>query len=370
LGGYDNELSRYRYDVTLALGQVRQSLVEPEIRIAATPDWRQRLAAAGTAAPRENRPIPIKFSQVATPDSPKGRAIKKFRELVEARAKGTIRVEVYPASQLYRDKEEMEALQLGAVQMIAPSLSRVGLLRASSFEIFDLPFLFPNEQAVHALMQGPIGQHLFLELREEQLLGLAFWENGFRMISADRPIRKPHDLKGLKMLIQTSKIEEAQMKQLGAVAVTVTVADITRFLSQGKANGIEAPPINILTQSLVGGQKFGLVTNHGYQGYVVIMNANFWDSLPGSARTLLEESLKEATAYFNQVAAKRNQAALASLQTDGKLEVYQPSPAEMTLWRVALRPLYRDVEKEVGPEFLGSVVTELKRLGFPTPHEP
>ena len=161
-------------------------------------------------------PIVIKFSHVVAPNTPKGKAAERFKQLVEERTQGRVRVEVYPNSQLYKDREEMEALQLGAVQMLAPSLSKFGPLGVREFEVFDLPYIFPNKETLYRVMDGETGKRLFAKLESKGILGLAYWDNGFTQMSANRPLRTPEDFKGLKMRIQSSKVLEAQMRALGA----------------------------------------------------------------------------------------------------------------------------------------------------------
>src|SRR5207237_6939598 len=147
-----------------------------------------------------------KFSRVVAQDTPKGNAALKFKALAEARTKGAVKVEVYANSALYKDKEEMEALQLGAVQMLAPSLAKFGPLGVKEFEVFDLPYLFDNYAELHKVTEGPVGQALLKKLEPKGIIGLAYWDNGFKDMSANKPLRKPEDLRGLKMRIQSSKV--------------------------------------------------------------------------------------------------------------------------------------------------------------------
>src|SRR6188508_915577 len=160
-------------------------------------------------------PIVIKFSHVVAPDTPKGKGALRFKELAESRTGGKVKVEVYPNSQLYKDKEEMEALQLGSVQMLAPSLSKFGPLGAKEFEVFDLPYIFDNFEELHKVTEGPVGKQLLGKLDAKGIKGLAFWDNGFKSFSANKALRTPADFKGMKMRIQSSKVLEAQMRAVG-----------------------------------------------------------------------------------------------------------------------------------------------------------
>ena len=162
-------------------------------------------------------PIVIKFSHVVAPDTPKGQAAERFKQLAEKATGGRVKVQVYPNSQLYKDKEELEALQLGAVQMLAPSLAKFGPLGVKEFEVFDLPYIFPNKTALYNVTEGPIGKALLKKLETKGITGLAYWDNGFKVMSANRQLRVPADFRGLKMRIQSSKVLDAQMRALGAI---------------------------------------------------------------------------------------------------------------------------------------------------------
>src|SRR5215467_4756249 len=140
--------------------------------------------------------IVIKFSHVVANDTPKGKGALKFKELAEKYTDGKVKIEVYPNSSLYKDKEEIEALQLGSVQMLAPSTSKFAPLGVREFEALDLPFIFPDEPTYLRVSKGPVGKGLLSRLEAKGVTGLAFWDNGFHMISANKPLRQPADLQG------------------------------------------------------------------------------------------------------------------------------------------------------------------------------
>src|SRR2546426_2365835 len=155
------------------------------------------LALAGTALAQQ--PIVIKFSHVVALDTPKGKGAEYFKKLAEERTKGRVKVEVYPNSSLFKDGEEMEALQLGSVQMLAPSLAKFGPLGVREFEVFDLPYIFDDYGELHKVTEGPVGAALFKKLESKGIVGIAYWDNGFKVMSANKPLRMPEDMKGLKM---------------------------------------------------------------------------------------------------------------------------------------------------------------------------
>src|SRR5438309_3481386 len=191
------------------------------------------LALAGAQPALAQSPIVIKFSHVVAPDTPKGKGSLKFKELAEKYTNGKVVVEVYPNSQLYKDNEELQALQLGAVQMLAPSLAKFGPLGVREFEVFDLPFILPNKAALRKVTDGPLGQQLLAKLESKGIVGLGYWDNGFKVMSANKPLRMPEDFRGLKMRIQSSKVLEAQMRALGAIPQVMALSEVYQALQTG-----------------------------------------------------------------------------------------------------------------------------------------
>ena len=312
-------------------------------------------AAMASLANAADAPVVIKFSHVVTPDAPKGKGAQKFKELAEAALPGKVVIEIYPNSQLYKDKEEMEALQLGSVQMLAPSLAKFGPLGAKEFEVFDLPYIFPGKAALTAVTQGPIGRDLLGRLASKGITGLAFWDNGFKILSANRPLKSPDDLLGLKMRIQSSKILEAEMKALGASPQVMAFSEVYQGLQTGVVDGTENPPSNMFTQRIHEVQRHGTLTNHGYLGYAVIVNKPFWDGLPGDVRDGLEKAMAEATVYVNELAQKDNDAALAAMKASGKTLFITPSPEEQKAWMAALEPVQKEMAGRVGHGLIAAI---------------
>ena len=324
--------------------------------------------AAGTAAslalPRlavAQAPIVIKFSHVVAPDTPKGVGAQKFKELAESRTKGQVKVEVYPNSQLYKDKEEMEALQLGSVQMLAPSLAKFGPLGVKEFEVFDLPFIFKDQASFRAVTEGAVGADLFKKLEPRGVKGLAYWDNGFHIMSANKPLHKVADFKGLKMRIQSSKVLDAEMRALGAIPQVMAFSELYQALQSGVVDGCEGVPSNFYTQKTYEVQKHTTISNHGHLAYAVITNKKFWDGLPADVRTTLEGALKEATAVANQMAVKGNVDDLEKMRASGKPTIYTLTAEETAEWKKALMPVHHEMEARVGKSTVEAVY---KAAGF------
>ena len=309
------------------------------------------LATAASAAD----PILIKFSHVVAPDTPKGKGALKFKELAEAALPGQVKIEVYPNSQLYKDKEELEALQLGSVQMLAPSLAKFGPLGAKEFEVFDLPYIFADKTALHKVTEGPVGKSLLAKLEPKGITGLAFWDNGFKILSANKQLKSPDDLLGLKMRIQSSKILEAQMKALGASPQVMAFSEVYQGLQTGVVDGTENPPSNMFTQKMHEVQKFATITNHGYLGYAVIVNKPFWDALPAPVREALAKAMTEASVYEYELAQKENDDSLAAMKASGKTQFSVPTPEEQKVWMAALLPVQKEMASRVGVELVEAI---------------
>ncbi len=318
-------------------------------------------AAAATllaGAASAQRPIVIKFSHVVATETPKGKAADYFKRLAEERTRGRVKVEVYPNSQLYKDKEEMEALSLGAVQMLAPSLAKFGPLGVPAFEVFDLPYIFDNYRELQKVTQGPVGQALLKTLETKGMLGLAYWDNGFKVMSADRELRLPADFRGLRMRIQSSKVLDAQMRALGANPQVMAFSEVHEALRTGVVNGTENPPSNLYTQRMHEVQKHVTLSNHGYLGYAVIVNRKFWESLPADIRATLEGAMREATRFANDIAKSENDLALAAVRRSGLSKVIELTPEEKKAWKKALLSVHQESEARIGRDLLRSIYRE------------
>ena len=318
------------------------------------------LVVVGPASAAD-QPIVIKFSHVVASDTPKGKAADKFKELAEKYTDGKVKVEVYPNSTLYKDKEELEALQLGAVQMLAPSNSKFGPIGIKEFEVFDLPYILPDTKALRKVTEGPVGARLLKLLDAKGMTGLAYWDNGFKQMSANKKLVAPEDYKGLKFRIQSSKVLEAQFRALGAIPQVMAFSDVYQALQTGVVDGQENTWSNMYTQKMHEVQKYATVTNHGYIGYVVVVNKKFWDGLPADVRTQLEKAMKEATEFGNGQSAKENEEALEAIKKAGKTEIVTLTPEQDEAMRKAMMPVYKEVASRVGQPLIDEFLKETGR---------
>jgi C4-dicarboxylate-binding protein DctP len=307
------------------------------------------------------QPIVIKFSHVVAADTPKGKAAEMFAKKAAELTGGKVKVEVYANSTLYKDKEEMEALQLGAVQMLAPSLAKFGPLGVKEFEVFDLPFIFSNSDDLRKVTNGAVGKQLLAKLEPKGIRGLAYWDNGFKSFSANAPIKTPADLKGKKMRIQSSKVLEEQMRSVGSMPQVMAFSEVYQALQTGVVDGTENPISNLYTQKMHEVQKHLTLTEHGYLGYAVIVNKKFWDGLPADIRKQLDDAMEQATRYANQIAKVENDSSLEAVKKSGKTAVYVPTKEERLAFKKALVPVHQKMEGRVGKEVIQAVY---KDIGF------
>jgi C4-dicarboxylate-binding protein DctP len=323
------------------------------------------LAAAATAVflasgpAMANEPIVIKFSHVVANDTPKGKGALKFKELAEKYTNGKVKIEVYPNSSLYKDKEEIEALQLGSVQMLAPSTAKFAPLGVKEFEALDLPWLFKDDATYDKAMKGPVGKWLFKKLEPKGITGLAYWDNGFHMASANRPLLMPADFQGLKVRISGSKIADRYFRDLGSIPQIMAFSEVYQALQTGVVDGCENTPSNYLTQKFYEVQKDITVSDHAHLQYAVIVNSKFWNGLPDDIRKQLDKAMDEATDYTNSIAMKENEDALAEIKKSGKTTLHYLTDDQRKAWQTAMRPTYGWAKGRVGQEVLDLLAKEL-----------
>ena len=308
---------------------------------------------------REDKPITIKFPHVVAPSTPKGQTAERFRQLVAERLAGRVKVEVYPSSQLMNDDDSIEALALGEIQMIAVSLSKFDRF-TQKFQVFDLPFLFPNLEAVERFQDSPAGQKLLTTLATRGILGLAYWHNGMKQFGAPRPLRLPQDAKGLKFRIMESDVLQAQIQQIGGNPQKMAFGEVYQALQTGAVDAQENTWSNIYSSKFYEVQKYLMETNHGYLGYLVAVNPKFWNGLPTDIRTELASILKEVTRWGNDKAAAINRSDKEKIAASGKSEIIELTDEELAAWRNAMHPVWNKFEPEIGKDIITAALAASK----------
>jgi C4-dicarboxylate-binding protein DctP len=305
------------------------------------------LSAAAQAAP-----IIVKVSHVVAEKTPKGQAALKFKELAEKLLPGKVQVQVFPSSQLFGDGKEMEALLLGDVQIIAPSLSKFDRY-TKKLQVFDLPFLFNDIAAVDRFQHGSEGKALLNSMLSKGIKGLAYWHNGMKQLSTDKDqLKRPEDVKGLKFRIQQSDVLEAQFRALGANPQKMAFSEVYQALQTGVVDGQENTWSNIWSQKFFEVQKTIAETNHGVIDYMVITNAKWWDGLPADVRNGLQQAMDEATAYGNKVANELNEKDKQNIAAAGKAKIQTLSKDDLTAWRKAMEPVWKKFEGQIGKDLI------------------
>jgi C4-dicarboxylate-binding protein DctP len=305
-------------------------------------------------------PIVIKFSHVVAEKTPKGQGALKFKELAEKKLPGKVQVQVFPSSQLFGDAKEMEALLLGDVQMIAPSLSKFDRY-TKKIQIFDLPFLFDDVDAVDRFQSSAKGQELLVSMKNRGLVGLAYWHNGMKQLSTNKDkLVRPDDAKGLKFRIQASDVLEAQFRALGANPQKMAFSEVYQALQTGVVDGQENTWSNIYSQKFHEVQKTIAQTNHGIIDYMVVTNAKWWDGLPPDIRKGLSEAMAEATAYANKLAADINEADRKKIADAGKAKIQTLSKEDVAAWRKSMEPVWKKFEGDVGRDLIEAALKSNK----------
>lgn len=311
------------------------------------------IAATTFALPAAADPMVIKFSHVVADKTPKGQAALKFKEEAERLLPGKVVVEVYPNSQLFGDAKEMEALALGDVQFIAPSLSKFDKY-TKQLQVFDLPFLFDDMAAVDRFQSSEAGKALLASMEDKGFVGLGYWHNGMKQLSANKPLRMPEDAKGLKFRIQSSDVLVAQFEAVGAVPQKLAFAEVYQALQTGTVDGAENPWSNIYSQKFYEAQKDFTESNHGLLDYLLVTNADWWNGLPDDVKAGLTQALEAATKVNNDVAAQINEDAKAKVAAAGTSEILTLTPEEKAAWRAAMKPVWDEFSDAIGADLITS----------------
>ncbi len=298
------------------------------------------------------KPIVVKFSHVVADGTPKGQGAIKFKELAEAALPGKVDVQIFPNSQLFGDAKEMEALLLGDVQIIAPSLSKFDRY-TKQLQLFDLPFLFDDMAAVDRFQHSAAGQALLDSMTNRGLQGLAYWHNGMKQLATNKDkLTVPADVKGLKFRVQASDVLEAQFRALDANPQKMAFGEVYQALQTGVVDGQENTWSNMHSQKFHEVQKTIANTNHGVIDYMVVTNSKWWDGLPDDVRSGLADAMKQATTYANNLAAELNERDHQRIIDANKARVQPMSKEDIAVWREAMAPVWKKFEKDIGPDLI------------------
>jgi len=317
-------------------------------------------AVAGAAAlpfkASAQAPIVVKFSHVVAENTPKGQGALKFKELAEKALPGKVQVQVFPSSQLFGDAKELEALLLGDVQFIAPSLSKFDRY-TKKIQVFDLPFLFDDIGAVDRFQSSAKGQELLTSMKNRGLVGVAYWHNGMKQLSTNKDkLERPEDVKGLKFRIQASDVLEAQFRALGANPQKMAFSEVYQALQTGVVDGQENTWSNIYSQKFHEVQKTIAETNHGLIDYMVVTNAKWWDGLPADVRQGLSKAMAEATTFANKRADDINEGDRKKIADAGKAKIQKLTKDDVAQWKKAMEPVWKKFEGDIGRDLIDAAL--------------
>lgn len=310
-------------------------------------------ATSPAMAACEDGEIVIKFSHVTNTDKhPKGIAASLLEKRINEEMNGKACMEVFPNSTLYDDKKVLEAMLQGDVQLAAPSLSKFEKF-TKKFRIFDLPFLFKDVDAVDKFQNSADGEKLKASMKRKGLLGLAFWHNGMKHMSANRPLIKPEDAKGLKFRVQASDVLVAQFLQLGANPQKMSFKEVYGGLQTKVIDGQENTWSNIYGKKFFEVQDGVTETNHGILDYLVVTSTDWWDGLPEDVRSQLATIINEVTQTRNQASSEVNEANKQKIiDAGGKVRTLTDEQREA--WVKALQPVWKKFERDIGSDLLAA----------------
>lgn len=299
--------------------------------------------------------IVIKFSHVVAENTPKGIMANKFAELVAERLAGKVKVEVFPNSQLFNDNKVLEAILLGDVQLGAPSLSKFGKL-TRKLQVYDLPFLFKDIDAVGKFQSGPHGQALLASMKSKGLVGLGYLHNGLKQLSASNALRLPSDAAGKKFRIMSSDVLAAQFEAIDAVPLKKPFSEVFTLLQTKAIDGQENTWSNIYSKKFFEVNEYITNTNHGVLDYLVVTSEEFWNGLDADIRDELNKAMAEAILEGNKVAAEKSMSDMKKIADSGRTEILTLTDAERDQWVAAMKPVWAQFADEIGQDVIDAAL--------------
>ncbi len=287
-------------------------------------------------------------------DHPQYKGLLKFKEIVEKKTDGKVKVETYHSGQLGDDRSMTEALQLGTQEVTIPSTAPLANF-VPEFSVFDIPFLFPNEEVADKVLDGQVGQDILKKLEDQNLVGLAYWENGFRDVTNSKhPIKTMDDFKGLKLRTMENDLHLDAFKALGANPTPMAFTELFTAMQQGTVDGQENPYATIYLQKFYEVQKYVSNTHHIYSPFVFLMSKDFYDGLSEDQQKIVKEAAVEAGKYERKLNREANDKYLDKLQEEG-MKYTEISPEAREEMKKAVQPVIDDYKSEIGEETVDKV---------------
>lgn len=324
-----------------------------------------RSGGSGDGADSSGKKFTLKFSHVTTDTTPKGKAALWFEKELEKRTNGQIDVEVYSNSSLYGDKDEMQAIQQNSVQMLAPASAKFTTV-APALQVLDLPFLFdtPEDIPTVAAPDTEVGKAIFankdLEAKKMKVLGL--WDSGMKQIHSNNLTEKPADMKGKKYRIQPSDVLKSEIEAWGGHAEAIAFAEVYSALQQGVIDGGENTYSNIESQKMHTVQSNIAESNHGYIGYILVVNKDFYDSLPADLQKTLDQTAKDASDYNRENATAVNEESKKAIEAEGKTKINVLTDEQRQAFKDVVVPsIYEEYRSVIGDKIIDELLANQQR---------
>lgn len=313
------------------------------------------VACGGSGSDNATEAIIIKFPHVTAPGTPKGMAADRFKRLAEERLAGRVQVEVYPSGQLMNDDDAIDGLAFGEVQMLATALSKYDRI-TKKYQVFDLPFLFRNLEDVEQFQTSRQGKALLKSMVDKGYLGLAYWHNGLKQFGGPRPMNAPENAAGLKFRVMESDVLEAQILQINGNPQKMALPEVYQALQTGAVDAQENTWSNLYSSKFYEVQDYLTVTNHGYVGYMLTVNPDFWAGLPDDIRSELEVVVAEVTDWVNTKSEEINAEAKEKISNSGVSKIVELTDTELVKWQETMRPVWQQFEQDIGVEIIDAAM--------------
>ncbi|RYX95336.1 MAG: TRAP transporter substrate-binding protein [Bradyrhizobiaceae bacterium] len=319
------------------------------------------LAAVANPAAAQVQERTIRWGHLNNTDHPVSKGVQKFAELVAAKSGGKLKVREYPANQLGSEMQQQSALRAGTQEMQSPATtSLVGIVK--DYGLIDFPFIVSTPKQADALLDGPLGSALLAKLPEKGLIGLAYWDLGFRNVTnSRRAITKGEDLEGIKLRVIPNPVYLETFKAFNANPVPMSFSELYTALETRTVDGQENPFSVILSNKFYEVQKYLSVTNHTYSTNIILVSKVFWDKLSKEEQGILQDAANEARDYQRKISREQAQASIAELKTKG-MEINEIAPAELAKMREKTKPIAQKFSAEYDPGIVKLFNAELDRI--------
>lgn len=313
------------------------------------------------AEPPEDEVITITVSHNNPADSPEDQGLEEFKRLVEERTEGQVEVEIYPALQLGSMREQSEATQAGTIEITQQPTAVLSTF-VMEYELADFPYLFPDYDTYFNVLDGEVGDRIGEAALEEGFVQLGWMASGFKQFTATTPIRTPEDMEGLQMRVMPAPLLNAQMEAWGASPTPIEFGELYNSLQQGVVDGQENPIKTIYLNQLYEVQDYMMLSDHGFLGYAVVANQEWFEGLPEDIQEAIRTSMADAAEVQRQILRDEEGDMLQAIEDDGTTEIIELTEEEKDAFREMVMSVHEEFADRVGPDLLEMTYEEVERL--------